>query len=262
MKNRVMWLQGIFLLAIVAVLAAMAFKPAPPAKRKAVVVELFTSEGCSSCPPADELLTRMEHKPSANGAEIIPLGFHVDYWDDQGWRDRFSSHAFTDRQEKYAVKFRLDGPYTPQMVVDGLTQFVGNDSSGAQTAITQAAARQQEADVQLSWVGPEKLLVAVTGADTAARSEVRLAITEDNLSTQVAAGENNGHVLRHSAVVRDFRVLGQLTNGKFQQEVVIEPKKDWKLNDLRAVAFVQVPSEGVIGGAASIAFPSSLTVGK
>ena len=262
MKNRVMWLQGVFLLAIVAVLGAMAFRPVPPAKRKAIVVELFTSEGCSSCPPADELLTRLEHKASSNGAEIIPLGFHVDYWDGQGWRDRFSSHAFTDRQEKYAYKFHIDGPYTPQMVVDGLTQFVGNDSGSAENALTQAAAQHEEADVQLSWVGPEKLLVAVTAADPAATSEVRLAITEDNLSTQVAGGENGGHVLHHSGVVRDFRVLGQLSSGKFQKEVAVKPQKDWKLSDLKAVAFVQVRNYGSISGAASIAFPSSLTVGK
>lgn len=254
MKNRLWWLQGISLLAIVAVLGAMAFRPAPPAKRKAVVVELFTSEGCSSCPPADALLTRMEHQSSSNGAEIIPLGFHVDYWNDLGWKDRFSSRAFTDRQQKYASRFRLDGPYTPQMVVDGQTEFVGNDSGHAENAITQAAARQEQADVTLKWTSPEKLLVVVTSADKAARGEVRLAITEDNLSTTVAAGENNGHVLRHSAVVRDFRLLGQLSDGSFQKEISVQRQDDWKANDLHAIAFVQGASEGEITGASSIAF--------
>lgn len=254
MKNRLWWLQGILLLAIVAVLGAMAFRPAPPAKRKAVVVELFTSEGCSSCPPADELLTRMEHQSSSNGAEIIPLGFHVDYWNELGWKDRFSSHAYTERQEKYDSRFRLDGPYTPQMVVDGESQFVGNDSGSADNAIAQAAARQQQADVTLQWTSPDKLLVVVTGADKAADTEVRLAITEDNLSTTVAGGENKGHVLRHSAVVRDFRVLGHLADGSFQKEISVQRQDDWKVNDLRAVAFVQGPSEGAIAGAASISF--------
>lgn len=254
MKTRVLWLQAIFLIVIVGVLAAMAFRPAPPARRKAVVVELFTSEGCSSCPPADELLTRMEHQSSSNGAEIIPLGFHVDYWNELGWKDRFSSHAYTDRQQKYAARFRLDGPYTPQMVVDGQSEFVGNDSGHAQNAITQATTRQQQADVTLKWTSPEKLLVVVNSTDKAVRGEVRLAITEDNLSTTVAAGENNGHVLRHSAVVRDFRLLGQLSDGSFQKEISVQPQKDWKVNDLRAVAFVQGQSEGEITGASSIAF--------
>ena len=262
MKTRVLWLQGIFLIVIVAVLAAMTFRPAPPAKRKAVLVELFTSEGCSSCPPADELLTRMEHHSTSNGAEIIPLGFHVDYWDPLGWKDRFSSHAYTERQASYSARFRLDGPYTPQMVVDGETQFVGNDSRSAENALTQAASQQQQADVTLQWKSPEKLLVVVTGADKAAPAEVRLAITENNLSTTVGGGENNGHVLRHSAVVRDFRLLGKLKNGSFQTEVSLQPKKDWKINDLRAVAFVQGPSEGAIEGAASIAFMPLLSSGQ
>ncbi len=261
MKNHAWWVQGISLLAIAAFLGAMAFRPVT-AKRKAVVVELFTSEGCSSCPPADELLTRLRSQPTSNRAETIPLGFHVDYWDQQGWRDRFSSHAYTDRQEKYAARFRLDGPYTPQMVVDGQVEFVGNDIGRAEGAVTQAAGRLQEAEVKLSWVSPDKLLVAVTGADKAARAEVRLAITEDNLSSNVAAGENHGHVLHHSAVVRDFRLLGQLNNGSFQMEVPIKPEKEWKLNDLRAVAFVQAVPEGAIAGAASIAFSSSLTAGR
>lgn len=262
MKNRFSLVQGILMLAVVAVLGAMAFRPLAAAKRKAVVVELFTSEGCSSCPPADELLTKMGSKSSSNGAEVIPLGFHVDYWNDLGWKDRFSSHAYTDRQEKYALKFRLDGPYTPQMVVDGQAQLVGNDSGDAENAVTQAATRQQQAEVKLSWASPEKLLVVVTGADKAAQMDVRLAITENNLSTNVGAGENNGHVLHHSAVVRDFRVLGQLSNGSFRSEITIKPDKEWKLNDLRAVAFVQAAPQGSIAGADSIAFPSSLTGGK
>src|SRR5215469_12452024 len=158
MKNRALWLQGIFLLVIVAVLAAMTFRPSPPAKRKAVVVELFTSEGCSSCPPADALLTKMQHHATSNGAEIIPLGFHVDYWDELGWKDRFSSHAYTERQAEYSSRFRLDGPYTPQMVVDGETQFVGNDFGSAENALTKAAAQQQETEVTLKWASPEKLL--------------------------------------------------------------------------------------------------------
>jgi len=227
-----------------------------------VVVELFTSEGCSSCPPADALLTRIGHKPSANGAEIVPLGFHVDYWDDLGWRDRFSSRAYTERQQKYAARFRLDGPYTPQMVVDGQAEFVGNDSGRAEDAITRAAAQPQEADVQLTWTTPDKLLVRVLAADKSAHADVRLAITEDNLSTNVAAGENDGRVLRHTAVVRDFRLLGQLGNGTFQAEVALKPEKDWKVTDLRVAAFVQAAPNGTIEGAASIPFSSSLSAGK
>src|SRR5215471_14508014 len=254
MKNRAFWLQGIFLLVIVAVLVAMTFRPAPAAKRGAVVVELFTSEGCSSCPPADELLARLGRQRTKSVPEVIPLGFHVDYWDHQGWRDRFSSHAYTERQEAYASRFRLDGPYTPQMVVDGEAQFVGSDSGHAQNAILQASARPQTAEVQLTWTAPGKLLVHVTASENSAPADVRLAITEDNLSSKVAAGENDGRVLHHSAVVRDFRLLGQARQGKFQTEVPIKLDKEWKVNDLRLVVFVQAAHNGAVAGAASVGF--------
>src|SRR5436305_5168892 len=207
MKSPSTWVHGILLMGLVVLLGAFILKPSatpPAAQRKAVVVELFTSEGCSSCPPADELLGRMRQHPSMNGAQIIPLGFHVDYWDFQGWRDRFSSHAYTERQENYAARFRLEGPYTPQMVVDGQMEFVGNDSGRAQEAIAKAAAQPQQAEVRLS-PAAGKLQVHVEGTGGTASGDVFFVITEDDLSSNVAAGENNGHILHHAAVVREFR---------------------------------------------------------
>lgn len=249
-------LQGSFLLVLILLLGAFVFRPAsaPMAKRKAVVVELFTSEGCSSCPPADALLTRLGGGRSSNGAEVIPLGFHVDYWNYLGWQDRFSSHVYTARQEQYAAKFQ-EGPYTPQLVVDGQTQLVGNDSSGAENAIAQAAGREQQVDVQLSWKDSQTLQVVATAADTNTAAQVLLAITENGLSTSVAAGENGGRVLHHSAVVRDFRVLGQLSHGLLQTDVPLQPAKDWKLKDLRLVVFAQSSPAGPIAGAAAISAP-------
>src|SRR5437763_4539135 len=126
----------------------------------------------------------MRQHSSMNGAEIIPLGFHVDYWDHQGWRDRFSSHAFTERQEQYAARFRLEGPYTPQMVIDGGAEFAGNDSRRAQQAAGEAAARPQPAEIQVSANAPDQLLVRVNAAENIS-GEVRLAITEDNLVSKV-----------------------------------------------------------------------------
>ncbi|HLJ30620.1 MAG TPA: DUF1223 domain-containing protein [Candidatus Angelobacter sp.] len=247
-------LQGTILLVLIFLLGAFVLKPPSPpaAQRKAVVIELFTSEGCSSCPPADALLGNLGNRPSANGAEIIPLGFHVDYWDYQGWRDRFGSHSYTERQQKYAARFQLDGPYTPQLVVDGQTELVGSDSARAQNAIIQAAARQQQTDVQLSWKAPDRLLVLATTGNTAASSQVLLAITENELASNVAAGENGGHVLHHSAVVRDFRLLGRLNNGRLQVEIPVKAAADWKVKDLRLVVFVQSAPLGPIEGAAAI----------
>lgn len=263
MKNFRSWIQGSLLLAIVALFGAFVFKPAAspgPAQRKAVVVELFTSEGCSSCPPADQLLSRLRGQKSSNGAEIIPLGFHVDYWDYQGWRDRFSSHAFTERQENYATHFKLDGPYTPQMVVDGSDQFVGSSVGRAQEAIAQAAVQPQKADVQLSRA-PDGIAVHIH-AEPGTAGNVMLAISEDNLSTHVGGGENGGRELRHAAVVRDLRQIGKLVNGNFEGQISGKKPlpKDWKPQDVHYVVFVQ-SAAGAISGAAELP-QTSLTSAK
>jgi len=224
----------------------------PQGKRKAVVIELFTSEGCSSCPPADALLTRLSRSSSANGAEIIPLGFHVDYWNYLGWQDRFSSHEYTLRQERYADHLRSQ-PYTPQLVIDGERDVVGSSSSSVENLINQAAGEEQQADVQLSWSSANTLQVAATGKENSA-SQVLLAITEDGLNSNVARGENGGRVLRHSAVVRELRVLGRMDHGRFETQVPVKTAGDWKLNDTRVVVFVQPAPVGSIEGAAAIGF--------
>jgi len=243
----------IFLLALLSVFVSRRGHPTTPQApaRKAVVVELFTSEGCSSCPPADALLGRLRQQKFAEGLEVIPLGLHVDYWDFQGWTDRFSSAACTERQEKYARRFHTEGPYTPQMVVDGTSQFVGSDASRADAAIVQAAMRQAPADVQISAAGEDKVEVSIK-APKGNSSQVMMAYTEDNLATKIGGGENNGRELRHSAVVRELRSIGHLENGAFEAALAVKLKKDWKRNDLRIVVFAQEPNNGAIDGAASL----------
>jgi hypothetical protein len=136
MRMRRISALAILAVAVISVCMVVLAKTTDPAvPRKAVVVELFTSEGCSSCPPADELLGRLRRDLSAKNIQVIPLGFHVDYWDGLGWKDRFSSAKFTQRQEQYAQALRVDGPYTPEMVVDGAVEFVGNDAGRAQSTI-------------------------------------------------------------------------------------------------------------------------------
>jgi hypothetical protein len=220
--------------------------------QKAVVVELFTSEGCSSCPPADELLGHLRQDLAAKNIQVIPLGFHVDYWNSQGWKDRFSSADFTHRQELYARSLNSkDGPYTPQMVIDGTAEVVGN-SGQVEQVITQAATKPGAAEVSLSADGTDHLTISVKGP-AASKDNVMLAITEDNLSTHVGAGENNGHTLHHAAVVREFRQLGQLHDGSFTKNLEVKLKSDWKRADLHAIVFVQEGPMGKIQGAASIA---------
>jgi hypothetical protein len=121
------------------VILASGASGASRAARAPVLVELFTSEGCSSCPAADELLTRLHREQPVANAEIIPLAFHVDYWDHQGWKDPFASKAFTARQRDYSRIFGSDRLYTPQMIVDGREEFVGSDEALARRAAQTSA---------------------------------------------------------------------------------------------------------------------------
>src|SRR4051794_37883402 len=116
--------------ACAAFVLAVAAKPgaAPPTP---IVVELFTSEGCESCPPADVLLQQLASTQPVAGAQIIPLSLHVDYWDQLGWKDRFSSALLTNRQRTYGARFNIDSVYTPQIVVDGRSELVGSDGAAA-----------------------------------------------------------------------------------------------------------------------------------
>ena len=232
----------------------------PGVPRRAVVVELFTSEGCSSCPPADELLGRLRQELSAKNVQVIPLGFHVDYWNSLGWKDRFSSAEFTQRQEQYTRALKVDGPYTPEMVVDGDVEFVGNDAGQAQRTIRQQASQLETAQVKIAPAGADQLTIQVKGptAPSNGNALVMLAITEDNLSTQVGSGENGGRTLHHAAVVRELREVGTLNNGAIEATVPLKLEKEWKRNDLRAVVFVQNGPSGKIEGAASVALADQL----
>lgn len=251
------WLRIALLVAPLVLAGANSGQPADqePPTGKAVVVELFTSEGCSSCPPADELLNRLSRQKTFAGAQIIPLGFHVDYWNYLGWQDRFSSSQYSLRQQQYAAKLSLNGPYTPQMVVQGAQEFVGSDQQRASQAIARAAAESSQATVEISVFG-EKLRVLVH-SDPGLSANVILVITEDGLETRVGDGENSGRVLRHSAVVRDMRRIGQLSNGSFEATVPVNPQNGWNRQNLHAVVLVQNPSSYKIEGAAHISLTGS-----
>jgi hypothetical protein len=258
---------GIACMGIAYISSVSAKTSEPGAPRKAVVVELFTSEGCSSCPPADELLTHLRQDLSAKNIQVIPLGFHVDYWNSLGWKDRFSSADYSLRQEQYAQSLRVDGPYTPEMVVDGAVEFVGNDAGQAQRSIREAASQPEVATVKISPAAADQLAVQVKAPSSANNAQAILAITEDNLTTQVGSGENGGRTLHHAAVVRELRQLGRLDEGRFEATVPLKLEKDWIRADLRAVVFVQEGHSGKIAtgkilGAAQIALGSVALTGE
>ncbi len=241
--------------------------PQPLSNRAPIVVELFTSEGCSSCPPADDVLSRLDSEQPIAGAQIIALSQHVDYWNDLGWRDPFSAAGFSERQREYAGVFRNRGVYTPQMVVDGRYEFVGNNMSKARDAIAQAAQSPKAAvQVQLDQVaegvatGHLRFKVTVDNLQAVKRDEsadVLLAVTESNLRSSVSNGENAGRRLVHSAVVRQLRVIGDLdvkAQG-FTAEPTIAFDRDWKRADLRVVVFAQERASRRIIGAGVVPLP-------
>jgi hypothetical protein len=215
-----------------------------------VVVELFTSEGCSSCPPADALLTHLSQKQGPNGSQLIVLGEHVDYWNHDGWTDRFSSEQFTKRQQAYADKFGLHGPYTPQMVVDGTVQFVGNDKDRLIKAIVQQSQVPKTATLVMNIENGDTLHVRAQ-APGARKPSVHVAITEDGLTTSVAGGENSGRTLHHDAVVRKAWTL-EFREGDLDNTMTLALDPQWKRANLKVIAWVQEQGHGHIIGAASL----------
>ena len=185
-----------------------------PESQRVVLVELFTSEGCSSCPPADALLRKLDGMRTPDGALIVGLGEHVTYWNSLGWRDRFSSDTFTARQQAYGDRFRLDSVYTPQMVVNGQSQLVGSDEQGVARAI--AVAKASAIGLQISSVRLVEGKVAVTYAlrgAVPAGAEVWAAVADDRATTDVKRGENGGRQLEHVAVARSLTRVGAATAG-------------------------------------------------
>jgi hypothetical protein len=223
------------------------------AARAPVLVELFTSEGCSSCPAADELLTRLHREQPVGNAEIIPLAFHVDYWDHQGWKDPFASKAFTARQRDYS---RILGNelYTPQMIVDGREEFVGSDEALARRAAQVSAARPRLAvrvDARLQGQSVRLSMDLPAAPPDAEPIDVLVALTEDDLASAVRRGENSGRTLAHSAVVRKLDTSGALDRDAFVANGQLPLERGWNAARMRAVVWLQGRKTRHVYGAAS-----------
>jgi hypothetical protein len=228
--------------------------------RVPVVVELFTSEGCSSCPPADRVLARLAADQPVPAAQTIVLSEHVDYWNRLGWRDPFSSEAFSARQRAYdGAVFRSGQVYTPQMVIGGQLQVVGSDYPAVVDAIRQVAAQPQPFSVTLalnadpSGIGVHVAAAPASGTAITRNVEVIVALVEDGLTREVLAGENGGKTLSHAGVVRTLMPVGRITRRRvppFEATIVLAVKPEWKLARMRVVAFAQeVESRQVLGAA-------------
>ncbi|MEP6961146.1 MAG: DUF1223 domain-containing protein [Acidobacteriota bacterium] len=232
-----------------------------------VVVELFTSEGCSSCPSADQLLARFDSSNAGNSRlqsrsksgmsniEVIVLGEHVDYWDQLGWKDRFSSPLFSARQQDYGIALRAGTVYTPQAVVNGQKEVVGSDVRALSSAIVDAAASPR-APVSLEFHGSDTISLKVGRLPPGSgHADVLLAIAENGLESIVGGGENNGRRLRHVAVVRSISRLAELDGshpGEYSAQARVNFRADWVKSSLRLIVLVQDRDTRRILGAASL----------
>ena len=181
---------------------------AAPEQRRPVLVELFTSEGCSDCPPADALLAQLDATQFVPGADAIVLSEHVTYWNHEGWNDPFSMPAMDERQQDYVSRFRLQGSYTPQVVVDGAFQAVGNSTAAVAQAVAQAAEAPKEplAIENAHWADGAAEFT-VRGA-TSGAAALMVALAANGTRSEVARGENAGRTLHHVAVVRVLKDFG------------------------------------------------------
>jgi hypothetical protein len=177
--------------------------PAQAAETRSVLVELFTSQGCDSCPPADALLGQLAQRPG-----IRALAWHVDYWDGLGWKDRFSSADATHRQYDYARRLGLDNVYTPQLVIDGVAEAVGSDARAAETAIKSAAARVVDAPTLMLVSDSDGTARIALGAGPKTPASVWLIGYDRTQTTPVGRGENAGRSLTEYQIVRRATRLG------------------------------------------------------
>jgi len=220
---------------------------------------LFTSEGCSSCPPADALLKQLDDAGRLNETEVIAIEEHVDYWNRLGWTDPFSSHEWTARQEKYANALRHDGVYTPQLVVNGSHDLVGSSLNEVRSAIADAAKiNNARLQLRVSKISPQEAAFAISleGVPKDSRSaQLWIAVTERKLSSNVSHGENEGRVLSHAAILRS---LSRVDIPKLESSVPIRTMATvrldphWKRENLRFVLFLQGPKSLHILGATAI----------
>jgi len=191
----------------------------------------------------------------APGVEVIALGEHVDYWDELGWKDRFSSPLFSARQQDYGKAFHLENVYTPQMVVNGQKEVLGSDSRAVQDAISKAA-REPLAQVSIAMTSAQTVSFSVSRLPAGSHeAELLLAVTEGGLATRVLNGENGGRELRHAAVVRSISSLGRLDPkrpGEYSAVAQINLRPDWNRGNLKLVLFVQDRVTRHILGAASV----------
>ena len=214
-------------------------KPSNGTSGHVAVLELFTSQGCSSCPPADKLVSNYISKEN-----IFVLSFHVDYWNRLGWRDPFSSKEYSQRQENYS-KFLKAGIYTPQLVINGQTEMIGSDESKISNTLRKVQAEPRVAELSIKKLtsanGTININFIASGNDAGA--VLNIALVEKKITTDIKAGENSGVQLTNYNVVRNFKTISQLRNGSNTSDINIPPGID--ANNISVVLFIQNKDNGI-----------------
>jgi hypothetical protein len=213
-----------------------------------VVLELFTSQGCSSCPPADRLLGKY-----ANNENIIALSFHVDYWDRSGWKDPFSNAAFSQRQKDYVRTFKLNGAYTPQLIINGEKEMIGSVENKISSTIKIVEQQGLTASIKINEVKVDdaKATINYTIQSTGNNSSLNIALVQNKAVTSIKAGENGGLTLTNYNVVRSFKTIPSVTEGTNTVPVDLIPGAE--KNGYSVVAFLQNPKNLKILAAAKSA---------
>lgn len=218
------------------------------ASKGVAVLELYTSEGCSSCPAADDILRGVVGQEN-----VFPLAFHVTYWNRLGWKDSFSQKIFDERQNNYSAVFQNDRVYTPQLIVNGVEEFVGSRKNQVENALKKALATPSRVQIELTKTVKGNLIVInykLSGETE--KSQLNFAVVESNFSTQVKRGENEGRTLKHDNVVRDFDTLDIINSKNTEGVLEVQPLKNWQLKNCSAIVFSQDKKTGQVLGAAKI----------
>lgn len=239
------------------ILAASAQSPEPGAassKPKIVLVELFTSEGCSDCPPADELLQKVDQKQTESGQLIVGISEHVTYWNYLGWSDPFSQEIYSERQSAYGARFGLDSVYTPQMIVNGAEQFVGSDSSKLLQALRKEGQQPQPVDVRIVSTSMANSLLRVTysalGEFASQGLDIIAVLADDADHISVRRGENSGRTLTHVAVARSLTRITKLKAPETESTVQLALPASFQSSQAHhLILFVQTAGNGRVLGA-------------
>ena len=226
--------------------------PAGAAKKSFVLLELYTSEGCPTCPPADANLARLEREQPVTDTEIVTLALHVDYWNSTAWKDVYSSPLFSRRQQIYSQALKTGQSYTPQMIVDGRAEFAGNNLAKAHKAIADAAKPGKAAiEIKPHAAGYK---IEITGIPAHETATVFLAITEDNLASNRKSGLQSSKKIQLVSVVRELKSLGMLAAAQTNLEIetTLQIQSNWKKENLKLIVFVQENASRRILGASRI----------